>query len=383
MNLLTRLLGLPENQAKYRTPLGVALRGVSLRTACCFDAAAPATPAPLATLDTLNPHERALLPGLHEAVHTLATRIGRNVFHPEELARCEAYLLAALARVAPKVGVAQRYRPAPPYDLAEVVNLEGVFTGASKPDEIVVIGAHYDSIELHDHVREASGNCPAANDNATGVGVTLELARLMGEAVSRGERPARTVRFVLFANEEPPFFWTRDMGSVRYADACAQRGERIVAMLTPETLGCFHDEDHTQRLPLGIGRGLVGTRGNWVGFLGLSGARGLMRESVAAFRQGCDVRCVGAELPAIAPMVGASDHWAFWRHGYPALMVTDTAPFRYDAYHQWRDTPERIHWAALARVTWGLWNVVRTLAGVEAERISDADGQGPSVRTGP
>lgn len=364
MNLFTRLLGLPENQAKFRTPLGVALRGVSLRTACAFDAAPPTTPAPLPTLDTLTTHERALLPGLQDVVRHIATPIGRNVFHPEELARCEAYLFDALNRRTPAAQVAQRYRPAKPFDLADVANFEGTFEGSSHPDEIVVIGAHYDSIELHDGVRASHGNCPAANDNATGVAVTLELARLMQQAFARGERPSRTVRFVLFANEEPPFFWTNDMGSVRYADACAARRERIVAMLSPETLGCFREEDGSQRLPLGIGRSRVGTVGNWVGFLGISGSRGLMRESVAEFRRGCDVRCVGAELPAMAPMVGASDHWAFWRRGYPALMVTDTAPFRYDAYHQWRDAPDAIHWPALARVTWGLWHVLRTLARV-------------------
>lgn len=364
MNLFTRLLGLPENQAKYRTPLGVALRGVSSRTACHFDAEAPGTPVALPTHETLAAHERVLLPGLEGVVRAIATPIGRNVFHPEELARCEAHLLDAMARVTPRVRVAQRYRPAKPYDMVEVSNIEGSFPGWLAAEEIVVIGAHYDSIELHDHVREGQTNCPAANDNATGVAVTLELARLMSEAVAEGRRPGRTVRFVLFANEEPPFFWTDDMGSVRYADACAARGERIVAMLTPETLGCFRDEEHTQRLPLGIGRGLVGTRGNWVGFLGISGSRGLMRDSVAAFRRGCDLRCVGAELPAIAPMVGASDHWSFWRRGYPALMVTDTAPFRYDAYHQWRDTPDQIHWPALTRATWGLWKVLESLARV-------------------
>lgn len=366
MNLFSKLLGLPENQAKYRTPLGVALRGVSLRTACCFDADAPARPAPLPTVETLSEHERGLIPGLERVVRELATPIGRNVFHPEELARCEAYLMNRLASVAPVAGVAQRYRPAKPFNAVEVSNLEGEFVGRDRAEEILIIGAHYDSIELHDRVQLAHGNCPAASDNASGVAVTLELARLMQAAIAHGERPSRTVRFVLFANEEPPFFWTNDMGSVRYADACADKGEKVVAMLTPETLGCFRDEDNTQRLPLGIGRRLVGTRGNWVGFLGISGSRGLMRESVAAFRNACDIRCVGAELPAIAPMVGASDHWSFWRRGYPAIMVTDTAPFRFNAYHQWCDGPDAIHWPALARVTWGLWNVVRRLADVRA-----------------
>jgi len=377
---LTELLGLPENQAKYRTRLADALRGVSLRTKISFDTTPVAEvscsfTSNLPTNDDLTPLEASLLSRLHEVVTELATIEGRNVFHPIEYARCASWLegrlhadtSSALARSGVRI-TSQHYTCSPRFGSPVVTNIEASFPGASSPEEIVVVGSHYDSIELHDVVRNQHGNCPAANDNATGVAASIAIAHLLARSIKAGAKPERSVRIVLFANEEPPFFWTRDMGSVRYADACASRRERIVAMLTPETLGCYSDEPNTQRLPLGIGRSRVGTRGNWLGFFGLSGSGDLMRQSVAAFRNACLLRCVGAELPAIVPMAGASDHWSFWRRGYPALMITDTAPFRYNAYHQSTDTPEQIHWPAFARATAGIWHVVRTLA-----RIPDAD----------
>ena len=102
------------------------------------------------------------------------------------------------------------------------VNLSAELCGRGRADEIVVVGGHYDSVT----------GCPGANDNGTGVAATLALARLM-----RDQEPARTVRFVLFVNEEPPFFQTQFMGSVVYAKGCRQRNENVVAMLSLETIG--------------------------------------------------------------------------------------------------------------------------------------------------
>jgi Zn-dependent M28 family amino/carboxypeptidase len=57
-----------------------------------------------------------------------------------------------------------------------------------------------------------------------------------------------------------------------------------------------------------------------------------------------------------------SDHWAFWREGFRAVMVTDTAPFRYRAYHTARDTPDKLDYERMAMVVVGLAEVVRDLA---------------------
>lgn len=60
--------------------------------------------------------------------------------------------------------------------------------------------------------------------------------------------------------------------------------------------------------------------------------------------------------------LGWSDHWAFWRYGYPAVMVTDTALFRYPFYHDRRDTPDKLDFESMARVVSGLRTVVTDLA---------------------
>jgi len=65
----------------------------------------------------------------------------------------------------------------------------------------------------------------------------------------------------------------------------------------------------------------------------------------------------------IVPRIGSSDHWSFWKQGYPAVMVTDTAPYRYRHYHKATDTPEKIDYERLARVVEGVGLVVEDLAG--------------------
>ena len=71
-----------------------------------------------------------------------------------------------------------------------------------------------------------------------------------------------------------------------------------------------------------------------------------------------------AALPSLVPGVGWSDHWAFWQAGYPALMVTDTAPFRYPHYHLPSDTPDKLDYEDFARVVSGLIGMVHRLGGI-------------------
>jgi Zn-dependent M28 family amino/carboxypeptidase len=90
----------------------------------------------------------------------------------------------------------------------------------------------------------------------------------------------------------------------------------------------------------------------------------LVRQVVASFRRQVKFPSEGAALPAIIPGVSWSDQWAFWRMGYPAVMVTDTAPFRYPYYHTAQDTPDKIHYEYLTRVVVGLELVVAEIVRV-------------------
>ena len=229
----------------------------------------------------------------------------------------------------------------------ECYNLEVEITGAEKSDDIVVIGAHYDSVE----------GTPGANDNASGVAAMLALAREFA-----GKKTAHTLRFVAFTNEEPPYFLSDDMGSYVYARRCRERSENIVAMLSLETIGYYTDDKGSQSYPLGLMGFVYPTTGNFISFVGNIKSRKLVRDVVGLFRQYAKFPSEAAFLPEHIPGVAWSDQWSFWRNGYQGVMVTDTAPFRYPYYHTHEDTPEKIDYDRLAYLVSKLEKVVARLA---------------------
>ncbi len=295
-------------------------------------------------LPPLTDAQRALSAALRRDVEFLSLTIGeRNVFARDGYERAQFWLGEQISACGLKVNLQ-------PFDCRgyTCVNLWGEVAGRDKPDEIVIVGSHYDSLR----------HCPAANDNGSGVAATLALMRRF----TAGERPSRTVRFAFFANEEPPFFWTEYMGSAVMGERCRDNGERIVAMLTPETIGCYRDAPGTQRYPLPLVKRFYGDRGDFIAFVGIGSSAGLVRRCTGLFRGCAQFPSIGAALPSVVPGVGASDHWGFWRVGYPALMVTDTAPFRYPFYHTREDLPDKLDFDRMARVVEGLHGVVAGLA---------------------
>ena len=96
--------------------------------------------------------------------------------------------------------------------------------------------------------------------------------------------------------------------------------------------------------------------------MGNYGSRRLVHRVIDTFRRSTRFPSEGAALPGFIPGVSWSDHWAFCEEGYPALMVTDTAPFRYEHYHRATDTPDKLDFARMARVVRGLEHVVAELA---------------------
>lgn len=341
-----------RGRAKYRTKWSTALKGlIGANPIPLFTTKMPGKshegPLPALTLG-----QGALAAALEKDVRELAGPLaGRNVFHLDRLRACEGFLEARLGATG---------RPVMRQEFAcrgeAVANFEIEFPGFERSDEIVVVGAHYDAVELRE------GLCPAANDNGSGTATVIAMAHEYARWVMGGGRPRRTARFTLWVNEEPPFFWTDVMGSLVQARACRAKGERIVGMLTPETLGCYSEEEGTQRYPIPMLKRWFPTKGNFVAFAGMYEARGFVRRCVELFRQNAAFPSLGAALPAVVPHVGASDHWSYWKCGYPALMVTDTAPYRYRWYHTRQDAPEKMNFEGFARVVDGLNGVVRGLA---------------------
>jgi len=228
----------------------------------------------------------------------------------------------------------------------QVCNLEVTLRGSDEAGETVVVGAHYDSV----------AGSPGANDNASGVAAVLELARIWKGATHR-----RKIRLVFFVNEEPPSFQTADMGSLVYARQLRSEHVPVSAMISLETIGFYSDVPGSQKYPALLGL-FYPDRGNFIGFVGNPESRTLVRQSIRKFRETTNFPSEGVAAPADWPGVGWSDHWSFWSEQYPAIMVTDTAVYRYPYYHTSFDTADRVNFENMARVVDGVRRVVESLA---------------------
>ena len=299
-------------------------------------------PAFTGPLPPLSEDQDALRRGLERHVQALAGQIGeRSVARYGNVLRSAAYIDSALASLGYQV-VSQEFTA----DGRAYRNLEATLRGTTRVHEVVVLGAHYDTAE----------DAPGADDNASGVAGVLELARLFARAPQ-----ARTVRFVFFPNEEPPSFATGDMGSRHYAKAARARHDQIVAMLSIESIGYYDTEKGSQRYPFPLNLAYPDV-GDFIGFVSNLKSRSLLHRAIAAFRAHATLPTQGAAAPAWVPGVWWSDHWSFWLEGYPAIMISDTAPYRNPFYHTSMDTPDRLDYDRTARVVDGLGHVVRALA---------------------
>jgi hypothetical protein len=283
-------------------------------------------------LPQLTESDRALAMRLRAHVQAIAST-EHHVWALDKLEAAARYIEAQLADAGYPVRK-EEYRS----DLARVRNLFVEIDGVARKDEIIIVGAHYDSVR----------GAPGANDNGSGVAAVLELARTF-----RSERPERTWRFVLFVNEEAPFFRTGQMGSQVHAERARSRGERIVAMYSLETIGYYSAAAGSQHYPFPLSF-FYPDRGDFLAFVANLPSRRLLHRTIEAFRAGAQFPSEGVAAPAFIPGVDWSDHASFWDEGYPAIMVTDTAPYRYPYYHTSLDTPDKVDYERLARVVHGL-----------------------------
>lgn len=279
---------------------------------------------------------------LESHVRALAETIGeRNVWHPRALADAANYIEQQWRAFGYRV-IRQCYE----VEGVDCCNLEITRAGTGHPEEILLIGAHYDSVL----------GSPGANDNGSGVAVMLELARRFAEA-----SPDRSVRFVAFVNEEPPFFYRGQMGSMIYAKAARRRGDDVRLMLSLETVGYYSERAGSQHYPP-LFRYFYPDKADFIAFVSNFRSRGMLRRFATAFREHSSFPAEAVATFSFIPGVGWSDHRSFWKCGYPALMVTDTAFYRYPHYHAPSDEPGELDYCAVAAVTGGLGKAVLILA---------------------
>lgn len=279
---------------------------------------------------------------LQQHVHFLAGETGqRHIWNPAALQAAADYVEKTFALAGYQVGK-QEFTV---YNRS-TYNLEAELPGQTSPSDIIVVGAHYDTVF----------DSPGANDNASGVAALLELARLL-----RHERFQRSIRFVAFTNEEPPFYFSENMGSRRYAMRSREKNENIAAMLSVETVGYYSELPASQQYPFPLSI-FYPARADFIAFVGNTASRKLVRQSIESFRRTAKLPSEGLAAPGFITGVGWSDHWSFWKAGYPAIMITDTAFFRYAPYHTPNDTPEKLDYEKMTLLVQGLAAVIADLA---------------------
>lgn len=226
-----------------------------------------------------------------------------------------------------------------------VRNIAVVRQGIDPAQPSIVLGAHYDSVI----------GTPGADDNASGVAAVLELARLLKDFSNR-----RTIHFVLFPHEEPPYFYTQQMGSRRYAKRMNEEDRKVQVMLALEMLG-YAGERMSQAYPFPFLRWLRGypKYGNYIALVGNIRSMRMVARVKEQMRRVCTVGVESLSAPGFLPPLFLSDHSSFWRYGFPAIMVTDTAFLRNPNYHLPSDTADTLNYSFLADVVYGLCTAVK------------------------
>ena len=278
---------------------------------------------------------------LKQHIVMLSHNIGdRNIFAYEKLTKAADYITDQFEKYGYKVEF-QTYE----VDGKPVKNIIATKLGTKKPKEQIIVGAHYDTCAN-----------PGADDNASAVAGLLELSRLMA-----GQPTDRTIKFIAFVNEEPPFFKTKDMGSLVYAKQAKANGDNIKAVIILEMIGYYSNEPDSQKYPPFFGM-FYPDKGNFIAVVGNFASKPLVQKITKSFKQSSSFPIESIATFAFIPGIDWSDHWSFWQQGYPAVMITDTGFYRNPNYHKQSDTYETLNYKSMAEVVAGLQAIMLYLA---------------------
>lgn len=293
----------------------------------------------------LSESEERVKTALARHVQRLAGEIGeRNNTRPRAFEEAAQYIEGVLR----DSGLPVRSQAFMSSDGFTARNIEAILPG-SEPGATLVIGAHYDTID-----------CAGANDNASGVAALLEIATALAQ---QSTQPKHTLRLVAFANEEPPYFGSPDMGSWVYAQRLKEERERLLGMVCLETVGYYTTDRGSQQIPHPLSLLYHNDIGNFIAFCSNPRSKAFLQMLLQAFRRHSRFPSEGLAVPlSLVPDLALSDNMCFWEAGFSAVMVTDTVYLRYRHYHQPTDTADKLNYDAFARVTWGLTRALGSLA---------------------
>lgn len=323
------------------TPMVILLAAVAMVTQP-FAATAPSQP-PAVDPTRLEAHVRYLSETLYP----------RSFDQFENIARAAGYIQDEFKALGVDVTVQEvvveesRYR-----------NIIGRFGPESGP--LTVIGAHYDSHgDASKGARFSAGydrstHTPGADDNASGVAGLIELASLL-----QRHPPSHPVELVAYTLEEPPHFRTEHMGSAWHANSLLDNGKTVSLMLSLEMIGFFSDEPGSQHFPVPGMSFFYPSSGNFIALVGRVGDMDLTRNVKSLLAGATDLPVYSINAPSFVPGIDFSDHMSYWRQGYPALMVTDTAFYRNPGYHTADDTYDKLDYERMAKVVQAVYAVTQ------------------------
>ncbi len=258
----------------------------------------------------------------------LQTENFRNYRNPEALNQTARYIFNQFQKFADTVYY-QTYR----INGTEYKNVVCSF-GTGNVEHIVV-GAHYDVCGMQD----------GADDNASGVVGILELARLL-----KGKSLHYQIDLVAYTLEEPPYFSSKNMGSYIHAKSLHDAQTAVKGMIALEMIGYFKDAKNTQSYPLDLLKLFYGSRGDYITLVKKFGAGKFVRRFSKRFKKAKTIKTKKFTGPPALPGIDFSDHRNYWEFGWPALMITDTAFYRNQNYHQSTDTLKTLDLYRMAKV---------------------------------
>jgi Zn-dependent M28 family amino/carboxypeptidase len=289
------------------------------------------------------PHNPEITHNLHRHVEVLCNEIGsRSVYEYEKIVQAKQYLEFCLLKLEV------------PYVLQEFMRKDKAFAniivtlnGTNKSPETIVIGAHYDTVF----------NTPGADDNASAISVLLEMCRIL-----KGYSPGKTIKLVFFTLEEPPAFNTQYMGSYIFARDAKKRGEKIHLMIALEMLGYFSEDKNKQEFPFLLMRLFYPTTPNFILVVGNLASKHLVKLTGDKLNKVCDLQVETLTVPSFFPGVGLSDNGSFWKMGFNAIMITDTAIYRNPNYHTTHDSIDTLDFNKMTSLCEGLVEAIKELS---------------------
>ena len=280
---------------------------------------------------------------LHRHVEELTVKIGsRSVYEYDKLTAAKQYIVSSLKAMG-YAPILQDFS----YQGQVFSNIIALLPGKTLPEEVVVIGAHYDTV----------AGTPGADDNASAVAALLEMCRLL-----KDHSPDRTLKLVFFALEEQPVFRSESMGSFVYASDARNRQEQIRAMVCLEMLGYYSDNEGGQSFPLPFMSLMFPSTPNFIAVVGNLSSRGLVNQVADSMRKGGGVPVETLSTFGFVPGVDFSDHLSFWKMDYHAVMITDTAFYRNPNYHTAADKIDTLDFGRLASLLDGLLRMAKDLS---------------------